>query len=42
MNRNVPQDYCSSHREFFHTNIDKYSALYLASKAVRCVHLIVV
>lgn len=23
----------SSHREFFHINIDKYSALYLASKA---------
>ena len=27
------QVFRSSHREFFHINIDKYSALYLASKA---------
>lgn len=27
------QVYRCSHREFFHINIDKYSALYLASKA---------
>ena len=31
--KSMATGYRCSHREFFHINIDKYSALYLASKA---------